>query len=68
MKLKEYIESLNQMVKDDPSILEYDVVYSSDDEGNSYEFVAFTPSVGHFSGIPWNGFDPTENPNAICIN
>ena len=69
MKLKEYLESINELVKNNPSLLELDVVYASDDEGNNYDFVAFTPSVGKFNGKPWDGFEcPTENPNAICIN
>lgn len=45
MKLKDYLESLNEKIKLDPSILELDLYYASDDEGNSFNRVNFDPSV-----------------------
>lgn len=49
MKLKEFIENLSKMVKENPSTLDLDVVYSSDDEGNSYQKVGCGPSLGMLS-------------------
>lgn len=74
MKLRDYLESVNEQVKHNPEILDYDVVYSSDAEGNSFEEVFYTPTIGNFdrSG-PSNGWNAsfnseTDKPNAICIN
>ena len=46
MKLKDYIEYLQQMSKDDPTILELDVISSCDEEGNSYFKVSEYPIKG----------------------
>lgn len=45
MKLKEYLKQLNEMIEDDPSILELEVYAASDDEGNSYNRVSWSPSI-----------------------
>lgn len=48
MKLKEYLENLNKLATDRPELLDLDVVYAKDDEGNGYERVYYKPAVGHF--------------------
>ena len=74
MKLKQYLEILNEMVKDNPEILEYDVIYSSDDEGNNFDFVNYSPTVGEFKeeefGRGYYTFNSQAeiNKNAICLN
>ena len=45
MILKEYIAHLEVMIKTKPEILEMQVYYSSDDEGNSFDLVGFKPSL-----------------------
>lgn len=45
MKLKEYLEKLGSMVKEFPSSLEMEVIYSRDDEGNSYHNVINVPFI-----------------------
>lgn len=45
MKLHEYIYALNKMIEKDPSLLELEVYAASDDEGNSYNRVSWSPSV-----------------------
>ena len=52
MKLKEYLEKLNALVKKDSSLLDVDLYSSSDDEGNSYNSVWTSPAVYYasFSG------------------
>lgn len=47
MKLEKYIAGL-QKVLDEHGDLE--VIYSSDDEGNRYDHVQFTPTVGFLDG------------------
>lgn len=41
----EYVESLQKHLEDNPEDGGYTVVYASDDEGNSYHAVTFSPST-----------------------
>jgi hypothetical protein len=79
MNLKTYLENLNQMVKENPSLLEYTVISSIDDEGNGFNEVYWEPSLGHFNedGDFYSKENIEEEPeeydedieiNAICIN
>jgi hypothetical protein len=78
MKLKEFLENLNKLVKDHPKYLELDVITSKDAEGNGFEEVYYEPSVGVFDDdeyVPSNSEDFEEeyeytdkDINAICIN
>ena len=47
MTLKEYAESINKLAEKYPDIL---VVYSSDDEGNNFQKVHNTGTLGFFDG------------------
>ena len=75
MTLKEYVENLNEFVKENPEALDYIVVYSSDDEGNSYGRVHYTPSIGQYEDYEFihvESFEDREmdgeDANAVCIN
>ena len=78
MKLKEFLDNLNKLVKDHPEYLELDVITSKDAEGNGFEEVYYEPSVGVFDDdeyVPSNSEDFEEeyeytdkDINAICIN
>ena len=50
MKLREYLEALNELVKENPDALEMEVAYTKDDEGNGYQYVSATPEVNRFMG------------------
>jgi hypothetical protein len=67
MKLKEYIKHLNQIIKENPANADLEVIYSKDDEGNSYSSVNYLPTVGKFN---FKHFEETETnkANAVCIN
>lgn len=69
MKLKDYISELNKLVEANPDILELDVIYSVDDEGNEFDYVSYPPSLGMYED---GSFDSDhysgEEINAICIN
>jgi hypothetical protein len=81
MKLKEYVDNLVKLLEDNSEYGELDVVYSKDDEGNGYQGVHYTPTIGSHDVdegefIPFNE-DPDVDPcdtctkeeiNAICIN
>jgi hypothetical protein len=80
MKLKDYIEALAEFAKEHPESLDMDVVYSRDDEGNGYQKVHYTPSLGNYDNEWCGEFTSiesiTESPvdyegleiNSVCIN
>jgi hypothetical protein len=45
MKLKDYLERLNELVKNKPEALEMEVLTARDDEGNGFNVVHYAPSV-----------------------
>lgn len=70
MKLKEYIEKLQEFVKEHPEALEFETVNAVDDEGNGYNVVGYGPSLGHYDG-EYNGEfqcakDLQENADYFC--
>lgn len=72
MTLTQYIAALNQIKKTHPESAKFEVVYSSDDEGNSHHKVYYTPSICLFNGSEveaglTEGID-IKKCNAVCIN
>ncbi len=78
MKLKEYLENLNQIVKDHPSALECDVIYASDDVSTGWvPIYSSKPALGDYRPASddfyslydiYNMGMPMTAVNAICIN
>ena len=70
MKLKEYKEKLDKLIQEYPEALDYDVITSSDDEGNMFNLVHFDPSVGYFEYGEFTPFCPDEPAeiNSVCLN
>lgn len=69
MKLKDYINHLLEIKKKYGGELE--CIYSSDDEGNYFEPVYFTPTVGCFDVDGDGMFDTDatkEEVNCVCVN
>jgi hypothetical protein len=62
MKLKEYAKNIAAIAKKYPNAT---VVSASDEEGNSFDEVQFTPTAGNFNG---RDFDDEGKINAVCIN
>ena len=50
MKLKELMMSLNTQIKLDPTILERELMYVKNDEGNDYNLISFEPTLGLYDG------------------
>ncbi|MES2287663.1 MAG: hypothetical protein V4547_18350 [Bacteroidota bacterium] len=76
MKLREYIEEMNNFVRDNPECLDMIVVYGKDEEGNGFDEVSNTPTKGIFTdddeftpedNIEDDGLD-VDDINAVCIN
>lgn len=81
MKLKEFIENLQDYVKKNPEALELDAVYAIDDEGNGFNSVTNSLIQGMFTGnseefICKSHYEASPQDyagiefkvNAICIN
>jgi hypothetical protein len=68
MKLEEFLDNLVTLTEENPKLLQMDVVYSRDDEGNGYDLVHYPPSIGNYDGEE-KDYDSTRIPvNAVCIN
>lgn len=75
MTLREYIEGLQDFVKENPNALELEVISCIDNEGNGYNEVYYGPSLGHFDDnefIPYSQFEEwgreDSDINAVCVN
>jgi hypothetical protein len=75
MKLSEYFNQLKDFIELHPECLDMDVVYSCDDEGNSYQKVYYGPSVGILEDTDFICEDQLEDwdrdledLNSVCIN
>lgn len=69
MTLNEYIVHLKAVAKEGHGNKE--VVYAADDEGNNFQKIFYTPSVGVFKDRGGHGDFDSEakgKPNAVCIN
>lgn len=73
MKLSNYIKYLQEALEEHSDLT---VVYASDDEGNNYHSVGYTPSVAFFENldtyhlelIDEDGDDVTDENKALVIN
>lgn len=67
MKLHTFYNALSAMIDINPEILEYDVYYYSDDEGNNLSELHYLPTPGVKIEGEFASKDPKDS-NAICIN
>ena len=49
MKLRKFLNNIDNLVKEYPEILEYEVVYSEDEEGNGFNIIYYEPSIGVYN-------------------
>lgn len=69
MKMKEFVDNCVQLLKDNPEIADFDVISSINDEGNAFNEVTFTPTIGLFNDGDFDDVvESTSNLNAVCIN
>jgi hypothetical protein len=72
--LKEFLEGLNNIVKANPQALDFQVIYSHDDEGNEYQRVVNLPSEITLENPNQKSYrfleitEENEFTNAIIIN
>ncbi len=70
MTLKTYFDGVQKFMLDNPQHWHKEVVTSSDDEGNSFRPVVFSPTKGKFDEKEqmFNSDVEDKHVNAICIN
>jgi|14BtaG_2_1085337.scaffolds.fasta_scaffold19766_4 hypothetical protein len=69
MLLKDYINQLNEFVKENPEALELEAVYARDPEGNGFYSIHYGPTLGHYSNREFSQeIEEDESINACCIN
>ena len=75
MKLKDYLDDMNALIKEHPEALEFDIVYAADDEGNDFQNVRNVACVGLYQSrefTPATDFELNDMtgsvPNAVCLN
>ena len=69
MKLREYLVLLVTLADEKQEALDYEVITSSDDEGNDYNPVVYEPSVGCYDKANKEYDTQGEHDNnSICLN
>ena len=74
MKLGEYLENLAELLQEHPELVDADVIFAADDEGNDYGIVNWGPGVGYFDKqhrefVSEDDIEDEEFPiNAVLIN
>jgi hypothetical protein len=56
MTLKSYLDALNNMVKENPAILDFPVIYASNDGANEYNKVFFYPQIAQVEDLSIDSF------------
>ena len=70
MKLREYLKHLETLVKENKSVLDYEVIYAIDDEGNGFKKNNYEPSLWKFSEDECDATRECEENeiNSVCVN
>ena len=70
MTFREYLKQAKEFAKEHPTLLDKDVVYSKDDEGNGFDKVIYTMTYGHNNDTEFTPYEDNKNlpVNSICIN
>ena len=66
-KLKQHLDELNKIVATHPEALELEVITSKDDEGNGYNYVHYSPSIGLYEDGEFES-EFYGNGNSVCLN
>lgn len=66
--LKDLLDNINFLLKVNEDYMNLPLIYSSDDEGNSYHPVWFSLSPGRLDDDGYFIMEENEKPECICIN
>ena len=68
MKLREYIQHLEDIIQKSPEALDFDMLYFEDTTAQ-YLPLEHAPTVGEQTKISWTNFhDESNTPNCVCAN
>lgn len=69
MLLKDFIEGIQDFIKENPEAKDYTVITSKDDEGNGYSETYWWPCLGEYNGENFMQDDWDENLREImqCV-
>lgn len=69
MTLKQYKQNLDAFIATNPDCLDKQVITSSDDEGNSFHLVVYSPVKGAYDESERDfQTEDIEEVNAVCVN
>ena len=68
MNFNQFILACQKKVKENPKAGKMKVVYSVDDEGNSFEDVKFIPTSGKLTTFGLEYDVPVHEHDSVCIN
>lgn len=74
MKVKDLLKALNKVTKDNPNAKNFEIIYASDDEGNSYHRIHNTPTLMQVEDVKEYYLEVIEDEvkndenTVICIN
>lgn len=69
MTFREFVDNCNKLIAERPEIGEYQAIAASDDEGNYFTPVHYTPTIGNldqYGGFETEGDESENKPNAVC--
>jgi len=67
MQLIKFAEHINKLLKERPETAYLEVVSAKDDEGNGFNLVHYSPTVGFYDSSE-REFTQEVELNAVCIN
>lgn len=68
MLLREWLDSLNRLIENDPEVLNHVVIHASDDEGNDFRKVSYSPTAGFYDGEEFSKEESDESCKCVCLN
>lgn len=71
MTLREFIQNLQDFVKENPDTLDMTVITSIDSEGNGYSEIYYDPTMGWYEDGNFSSCEEDieeYGANAVCVN
>jgi hypothetical protein len=68
MKLKHFLTQIDDLITRHPELLDAEVIYACDDEGNHFDSVVYSPTFGYFDEETGEFNAERDIFTDICIN
>jgi len=66
--LREFVDSLEDLMERNPKMAEVEAITARDEEGNGYDPIYFNPTAGHYDRSTKDFDDESDDVNAVCVN